>query len=397
MTRRLETSNEQAWKRVLESLHSTAPVEGFTHNYYNYPARFDPTFVRSVITEFTRPDDVVFDPFMGGGTAIVEAVAAGRRAIGFDINPLALFLATVKTTPLSGRDEDAIRQWATSLKSQITWSSRPVGEQVDRRLFNLPEDVAGLFRKAAWSTRVLEFPRQRRFGRCVLLAWGQWLLDNRRYSPGARMIKDKLVSVVEDQLDGLRAYVEVATNNGVAKNRLTGRRRLYCGSASDLASINVGDRLTSERPKLVLTSPPYPGVHVLYHRWQVKGRRETPAPYYLAGLVNGHYASHYTMGSRTQRGVNNYFAELRHTFESLRGQLDPEATVVQLVGFSDCSYQLPLYMSSMAAAGYGAIGPSAVFMDSSVFRRVPNRKWYIRTGATREAAGKEFLICHAPN
>jgi hypothetical protein len=35
------------------------------------------------------------------------------------------------------------------------------------------------------------------------------------------------------------------------------------------------------RPKLVLTSPPYPGLHVLYHRWQVKGRRETPAPFWV--------------------------------------------------------------------------------------------------------------------
>ena len=33
--------------------------------------------------------------------------------------------------------------------------------------------------------------------------------------------------------------------------------------------------------KLVLTSPPYPGVHVLYHRWQVQGRRETPAPFWI--------------------------------------------------------------------------------------------------------------------
>ena len=29
---------------------------------------------------------------------------------------------------------------------------------------------------------------------------------------------------------------------------------------------------------LVVTSPPYPGIHMLYHRWQVDGRKETDAP-----------------------------------------------------------------------------------------------------------------------
>jgi putative DNA methylase len=37
------------------------------------------------------PDAVVFDPFMGSGTTIVEALKLGARAIGRDINPVAFF------------------------------------------------------------------------------------------------------------------------------------------------------------------------------------------------------------------------------------------------------------------------------------------------------------------
>jgi hypothetical protein len=44
-------------------------------------------------------------------------------------------------------------------------------------------------------------------------------------------------------------------------------------------------------PKLVLTSPPYPGVHVLYHRWQVDGRKETPLPFMIAGKLDGAFES----------------------------------------------------------------------------------------------------------
>ena len=40
-------------------------------------------------------------------------------------------------------------------------------------------------------------------------------------------------------------------------------------------------------PQLVVTSPPYPGVHVLYHRWQVDGRKEAPLPFMIANKLDG--------------------------------------------------------------------------------------------------------------
>jgi len=62
------------------------PISGYTHNFYRYPARFSPLFVREVIRHYSRRGEVVLDPFMGGGTAIVEAIALGRKAIGVDLN-----------------------------------------------------------------------------------------------------------------------------------------------------------------------------------------------------------------------------------------------------------------------------------------------------------------------
>lgn len=40
-------------------------------------------------------------------------------------------------------------------------------------------------------------------------------------------------------------------------------------------------------PRLVATSPPYPGVHILYHRWQVDGRKEAPLPFVIANMLDG--------------------------------------------------------------------------------------------------------------
>lgn len=71
-----------------------------SHNYHSFPAKFPPPLPRKFIKTLTRPGDVVLDPMMGSGTTVVEAYLLDRRAIGYDIDPLAALLAKVKTTPL---------------------------------------------------------------------------------------------------------------------------------------------------------------------------------------------------------------------------------------------------------------------------------------------------------
>ena len=56
-------------------------VVQFPHALYRYPARFSPDFAREVIKAFTSRGELVLDPFCGGGTAIVEALSLGRKAV----------------------------------------------------------------------------------------------------------------------------------------------------------------------------------------------------------------------------------------------------------------------------------------------------------------------------
>src|SRR5262245_18223421 len=90
--------------RVADALRSAKYTGGSTHSFYHYPARFSPDSARAIIDAFSAVDDWVLDPFMGGGTSIIEALAAGRKVIGVDINALAHFVALVRTTPLSDHD-----------------------------------------------------------------------------------------------------------------------------------------------------------------------------------------------------------------------------------------------------------------------------------------------------
>ena len=72
-----------------------------THNFHPFPAKFIPQIPRIMITEFTKPKDMVFDPFCGSGTTLVEAKLLGRNSIGTDLHPIGYFASKVKTTKIS--------------------------------------------------------------------------------------------------------------------------------------------------------------------------------------------------------------------------------------------------------------------------------------------------------
>jgi DNA modification methylase len=68
------------------------------HGFHAYPARMHPTTAALLVRAVSREQGRVLDPFCGSGTVIVEAMLAGRQAIGTDLNPLAVRLARLKTS-----------------------------------------------------------------------------------------------------------------------------------------------------------------------------------------------------------------------------------------------------------------------------------------------------------
>src|SRR5438093_8697564 len=65
----------------------------------SYRACFKPQLPRFFIERLTGPDDVVYDPFMGRGTTVIEAALLGRVPCGCDINPLSSFLTRPRLNP----------------------------------------------------------------------------------------------------------------------------------------------------------------------------------------------------------------------------------------------------------------------------------------------------------
>jgi tRNA G10 N-methylase Trm11 len=70
--------------------------ERLTHYLFKYPAKFHPPVVRYLIEKYSKADQTVLDPFCGSGSLLVEAAISGRHGIGTDVDPLAVFVSTVK-------------------------------------------------------------------------------------------------------------------------------------------------------------------------------------------------------------------------------------------------------------------------------------------------------------
>jgi DNA modification methylase len=369
------------------NLHSTLAshdrVRGLTHGLYRYPARFSPAFVGEAIEELSEPNDFVLDPFLGGGTAAVEAVSRGRRFVGFDINPLSIVLARAKTTPLSSKDQVALRRWATSATAV---SAAPLIDN-DMRLRNAPAALVAALAPFVASARILPNERQRDAAMGVLLDAGQWAVDGRAEPAEPEDVISRIPATTESLMSGLRELSAEASRHRLRPSDVGRRRALFHGPSNELAVGRSTNRFCG-RVALVVTSPPYPGVHVLYHRWQVRGRAETPLAYWLADSMDGLGPKHYTMGGRSEAGEKTYFAQIEATWRSLRRLLAPNAVVVQLVAFASIDRQLPRYLTSMARAGYEVHGDLEV-----TWRDVPNRRWYFRVRPERGTT-REVLLVH---
>jgi DNA modification methylase len=375
----------------IKSLYSERRVSGLTHNFYRYPARFSPEFARETILRFSNEGDYVLDAFMGSGTTIVEAIANGRNAIGVDINPLSYFITKVKTTPLSNRDKEKILQWVD--KINVVQSFEGHSHDIDG-LKHIPQEYKNILVDLAKTIDTFEFPRQKNFAKCALLRLAQWAIDCRKELPQINVIKGQLIKQVNAMLDGIDELVFTTQGRGIPKHHITGRRQLYLGSLDYLINNRVFSRMQS-KVRLVLTSPPYPGVHVLYHRWQVNSRRETPAPFWLAGIQDGHGEAYYTLGGRSSAGIRNYFTRLREIFNSVRMFVHPDAVVAQLVAFSHPDTQLPAFLNSMKLAGYEEFKPFITLDSERPNRLVPNRKWYTNIEGNQHASN-EVLLFHRP-
>jgi len=397
--------------RLLQALRGAALDAGYVslgsrrtaspHEFYRYPGRFSPSFARAAIEAFTQKGDLVLDPFVGGGTSVVEARLAGRLAVGSDLNPLAVLVSQAKARPHARSDLAAVSGWVARLPGLLSvrgrisrdeWTTSTYFRNIDS-----PElaGVRSALIRASRSLHTISSAAGESFARCVLLRAGQWALDMRGETPTRPEFLKKLIEMGDAMVGAAHQYrrdVRAADASYDAQGlpRTTVIKQPLLGLAD-----RIGGRFPS--PSLILTSPPYPGVYVNYHRWKVLGRRETPAPFWLANELDGNGMSYYTMAARSDPSLDSYFGHLERGFSDLARLADSHTVIVQMVGFHNPREDLPRYLAAMTRAGFMELvipefgGDSK---DARLWRAVPNRRWWVQDGNRGEHTAREVVLIH---
>jgi hypothetical protein len=377
---------------LIDAINFRGIVEGLTHDFYRYPARFSPRFARAAIELFSRPGDTVLDPFSGGATTLVEAAALGRNAVGADVSELAVFLARVKTTEVGDRGLDRLLDWATTTAPGLS-PGKPVVRHTSWKHAGYQTNLPWRFRKIAEQAlnATARLPDSvRPIARCVVLRTVQWAVDTKKHFPTAADFRDRLVMHAVSAVQGLRQFRDQVRLN--APGGRVPRVEVYNEPADKIGSL-TSPLLTEASARLVVTSPPYPGVHVLYHRWQIGGGKESPAPFWIADCRDGQGCAYYTFGDRRgqQKDPEQYFARLTQAFAGVRGAIAAGAPVVQLLGFHNPDEHLPSYLDAMSRAGFEQ--EELLTDQGGIWRAVPNRKWYTwLKDSTRQT--REVMLVH---
>lgn len=112
-----------------------------THDLFRFPGKFHPPLIQGILSKLDP--SFVADPMAGVGTVAVEAKSLGIPSLSIDIDPLSVFFAKVKTTPI---EPDVLQEAWSALKPTITDWARPEAEIQDRMFEDLTD---------GWTRRVL--------------------------------------------------------------------------------------------------------------------------------------------------------------------------------------------------------------------------------------------------
>ena len=259
-----------------------------THGLHAYPARMHPHTARHLIA--LAPTGPVLDPFMGGGTVLVESMLAGRHAYGRDVNPLALEIGWARTRLWR---PERIKEWHASAmrahqkaweakgrtrlpqrvyKSEKEWYDPPALIELWALREAIADEEDATFRrlsKVCLSSLVVKASRQ--------ASDSVPLQDrNHQYVPKHRVMK-WFERRVDEMARQIGSFGEAVPSDARVKPNIR-------SADARTPEPQIGSRIAA-----IITSPPYPGVYdyVDHHR-----RR-----YVMLGL-DAYFAERHEIGRR---------------------------------------------------------------------------------------------------
>ncbi|MHA1653301.1 MAG: DNA methyltransferase [Candidatus Thorarchaeota archaeon] len=332
-----------------------ADTNYMTHGLHPYPARMIPQIAHRLILRYSKPGQTLWDPFCGSGTSLVESVLLGRRSIGTDLNPFAVFLSRVKTTPLDTR---ALRAVSHEIMRELS-AGEPPPEMDPPPIQNMdywfkPEVQHELLKLRGVIDRVDDSDIRAFFLLCMALTV--------REVSNVKKREFKIVRMSEDRLSSFRPSVQRAfaehTNRCISLmdqfTRYLQDREYYVPRIIEADNRHVP--LEDSSVDIVVTSPPYgdSGTTVAYGQYS-----KFPALWIGLDPDTVMSVDREGLGGRNHRGemgdlgsellsqtlgiiasknmrraqhVHSFFADLKESLQSIQRRLRSEGRACIVIG-----------------------------------------------------------------
>jgi DNA methylase len=312
------------------------PAQHPLHSLHPYPAKFVPALPRRVIAALTEPGDLVLDPFAGSGTALVEALLQGRRAVGGDLNPVARVAAAAKTAKLNRRQLGLLRAASDDVVTRV---DELMAEATPLPLPNEWEPTKGRRFKGLKFWFSEDIARELSALR---------LFCQREQDSACRNVMEMCLSAIVVAVswqDSDTRYVrrekklEAGTPTRLFRKRLVAATTaLADGAASFLQSGDVFgcdarliDYAGAETVKLAITSPPYPNAwsYHLYHQNRILWLGGDPWEFKAQEI--GHHRSY---SAAAGEGEGDFRRDMTRSLAGVRKALRQDGHAVVVVGDS---------------------------------------------------------------
>jgi DNA methylase len=325
------------------------------HRLHPYLGKFVPQLAEVFLGRYASPGDVVWDPFAGSGTTLVEANAFGARAYGCDVSAFNCLLMRAKTAVydpdvlladvvrLSACDKPKKRT-AESPYLKRWYAPRAIGE-----LLSFRDRIGGTSYPELWQVVLSRSARSARLARHDDLDFPAEPAPNEYFCHKHR----RVCRPVGEAEKFLRRYVRDAVQRVQEFADVRSREEV---------KVIHGDARVSDPPErcdLVFTSPPYPGL-IDYHEQHAYA-------YELLGLERRD-------ADEIGRGVKGYCEDIAAVLVRARRALRRGGKIVIVV-----NDRRRLYDGILDAAG--------LRLDDRIVRHV-NR----RTGRRRGEFYEEVLV-----
>jgi hypothetical protein len=303
------------------------------HGLHPYLGKYVPQLVEIFLKRFFRPGQCVYDPFVGSGTTLVEAIVFGANAVGSDISAFNCLLSRVKTTPyalgslelsLKAALEEARHAGPNSSEMASDWLRSWYAPQALHELLRYREIASESLSDPAWDVARIVLSRAARSARLTThfdldfprtpTTTSYFCHKHKRTCRPVEEAEKFLSRYTTDTIRRIRALAQLRTSRHV--------------------EVLHDDARTMTLPRKadgIITSPPYPGLidyheqhRYSYELLNLRDRREDE----IGAATDG----------TSRRALAAYVADMTAVFANAAQQLKRNAPIVIVVNDSRTLY-----------------------------------------------------------